>query len=248
MAGPIMEIEPPVREKRVGGIEAVAEFRVNEQLGAVEGVVFQSDGCTFPKISEHLCYVGDPTPADKTYDGITIDDAIGVPFPLYAGVKCTAGPEPDELERAEAQLEFGMGRELEAQLFAWAAGATAAGGGTAAGVGAAIARVEQQLDSNLVGRGVILMSRYDATLAGQLNSFNDVQETGPLVTRLGTPVIASGRVTPGTVYGLGAIVVEHSTRKSFDVIDPEYNQHYALAEEVFVLAVDCEFRTKSAIA
>ncbi len=246
MAGPIIEIDPIVREKRVGGIEDVAEFRENERLGAGEAIVFQSQGCTFPRLSEHLCYTGSGTP-DKTFDGIGIDDQIGEPFVLYTAVRCTAAPDPEELERAERLLEEGAGRELEAALFAWAAGGVVAGGGTVAGIGPAIARIEQQLDATYLGRGVILMSRYDALNAGAV-ALRDAPDGGPLFTKLGTPVIASGRVTPGTVYGLGAVVVEHSPTKSVETIDPEINQDYGLAEAVYVIAVDCEFRIKTAIA
>jgi hypothetical protein len=246
MAGPVIEVEAPTRVKREGGIEQVAEFRKDDRLGAGESVVFQSAGCSFPKISEHLCYTGEASPDDKTYDGIGIDDAIGEPFPLYSGIKCTVGPDADELERAKRQLEEGRGRELEAALFAWAAGATAAGGGVVAGVAAAIGRVEQVLDNTYVGKGVILMSRYDATLATSAGTLELVD--GQLQTKLGTHVIASGRVTPATVYGTGAVLVLHGDEVAIEAIDPEYNQHYAIAEAVYVLAVDCEFRTKSAIA
>lgn len=248
MAGPMVEIEPPVRARRGGGIRDAATFRSNDRIGAAQSVVFQSDGCSFPKLSEHLCYVGDPTPDDKTYDGIVIDDAIGVPFPLYAGVKCTAGPDADELERAKRLLDEGMDRELEAQLFAWAVAGTDVAAPAAAGVQNALGRIEQRLDATYVGRGVILMSRYDATLAGAVGALRDTPDGMPMFTKVGTPVIASGRVTPGVIYGLGAIVVEHGDAEAVETIDPEYNQHYAIAEEVFVLAVDCEFRIKTTIS
>ncbi len=222
MAGPKLLIEAPVREDREGGIETVATFRDNDRLGAAESVVFQSDGCEFPKLDEHHCYTGEAEPDAKTFAGIAIDDAIGGPFPMYAGIKCTLGPDEAEFDaRARAALANGQGRELEAALAAWAAGGTALTTPVLAGIAATIGRVEQAL-------GVL------EVVGGQLQ------------TKLKTPVIASGRVTAGTVFGTGAIVVEHSETKTYPVLDPTHNQRYALAEAVYVLAVDCEYRVKSA--
>lgn len=244
MAGTTLQIDPPVRRKRAGGIADAATFRPNGRLGIAETVVFQSDGCEFPNISEHLCYVGEADPADKTFDGIVTEDAIGAPFALYAGVACVEGPNPDEFERAENQLGDGQDRELENLLEAWATGGTALTAG--ATVVPAIARVEQAIDDLYVGQGTILISRYDADIAAAAGAL----ETGPdgnLRTKLGTPVIASGRVTPGTVYGLGAIVVEHTDIETREVLDTTTNTRYALAERIFAIAVDCEFRVKSTI-
>lgn len=242
MAGPAIEIQAPVRTDRVGGIGKVATFRPNDRIGIAEGVVFQSDGCTFPQTEENRCYAAAAVP-DKTYDGIEIDDAIGAPVTLYAGVSCFIAPDPDEYERAERALASGRDRVLEELLGTWAAGGTAlTAGGSVAG---AIAEVEQDLDDNYIGRGVILMSRADAVRAdaeGALEAHDD----GIPTTVNGTPVIASGRVVSGTVYGLGSIVVEHSATSTRETINPTENKHYALAEAVYVLAVDCEYRAKSA--
>lgn len=254
MAGPTIVIQPPTRRERTGGIEQVAEFRLNERLAAGSGVTFQSDGCEFPKISEHLCYRTpemtvpeddeDPEvipPADKEFGGINILDGIGEPFPLYAGVKCSLGPDRDDFDdRAQDTLLLGRSRELEAALAAWAAGATA--GTAGANVKRAIANVEQYIDANYVAQGIVLMSRAD-TAEAEL----ELDGSGMLRTSNGTPVIASGRIAPGTVYGVGAVSVEHSSVETRDVLDPITNTHWALAEQVFSIAVDCEFRTKSTI-
>lgn len=247
MAGPRLPVEPPVRAEREAGIEKVATFRPEERLGAVESVVFQSPGCDFPQISEHLCYSGVLSPDDKTFGGVDTLEAIGPAFPIYGSSKCYMGPDPDFTERAKAQLTEGRGRILENELETWAAGATAVATPAGAGVQAAIARVEQELDQKYRGRGVILMSRYDASMGGAANSIQPGEDQ-ILVTKLGTPIIASGTVTPGTVYGLGAVTVLHDREvREYDVLDPEYNQHYALVEQVYEILVDCNFRTKSAI-
>ena len=242
MAGPSLEVAPPARKPRAGGIAAVAEVRTNDRLGAVAELTFQSDGCAFPQVSQHLCYAGTATPEDKRFDGIDLVDAIGAPFPLYAGVKCFEGPEPDELARAERTLEQGQDRALEGVLAAWAAGGSALPDGT--GVAGALGEVEQAIDDQYLAQGVILMSRGDAVLADTALVRG---ADGLLTTVNGTPVIASGRVEPGAVYGLGAVTVERSGASSYEVVDPESNTRWALAEAVFAIIVDCGFRVKSTI-
>lgn len=243
MAGPTIEIQPPVRRERQGGIRDVATFRSNDRLGAAAGLVFQSDGCTFPQISEHLCYVGEVTPDDKTFEGIDLQNGVGEPFPLYAGVKCFLGPDPDELERARAALEAGKDRALEGQLGTWAAAGLPLVAG--AGVADAIALVEQALDSQYLGQGVILMSRADAVRAHAAGAL-EYTASGP-VTINGTPVLASGFIAMGTVSGLGAITVEESGVSAYQKELLEENELWALAEQIFAIAVDCEFRVHSTI-
>lgn len=244
MAGPTIEIAPPVRTPRTGGLSKVATFRTNDRLGVAASVVFQSDGCEFPKTEKSRCIETAPVP-DKTFAGIAIEDAIGAPFTIYAGVECFAGPEPDELARAERTLAEGEDRTLEEVLGAWASGGTVLAVGS--NIPEAIAIVEQELDSKYVGQGIILMSRHDTIFANSNGNIldGDVRSDGILVTVNGTPVLASGKVAPGTVYGLGAIVVEKSTAFSHELVDPTHNKIYALAEANYVLAVDCEFRVLS---
>lgn len=241
MAGPAVEVAPPVRVKRSGGLSTVATFRSNQRLGAIGGLVYQSDGCTFPRSEVSRCIATTP-PADKTFEGIELEDGIGAPFVLYGAVACYAGPDPDEVERARRILADGRDRPLEEALETWAAGATAlAAGGSIAG---AIALVEQELDSEYIGRGVILMSRADAVLGDAEGALHRVGDT--IETINGTPVIASGVVTSGTVYGLGSITVEESAVIDTDVVTPQQNKHYAIAESAHAILVDCLFRTKSA--
>lgn len=241
MAGPTLRIEAPTRAARAGGITTIAEFRTDNEIANAEGVVYQSAGCTFPYTEEVRCFAADPVP-DKTYDGIEVEDAIGAPFTIVAGVACFAGPDPDERERARRILDDGQGRVLEEILGVWGDGGTAlAAGGSQAG---AIALVDQELDDKYVGQGVILMSRADAVLADTAGAL-ELGDDGIPRTVNGTPVLASGRIAPGTIYGLGAILVVQTTANDYEALDPEKNMHYALAEAVYVLAVDCEFRVKS---
>ena len=239
MAGPTLRIEAPARAARKGGITKVAEVRENGAIGNAEAVVYQSDGCTFPYTEEVRCYAAS-TPPDKTYAGIEVEDAIGAPFTIVAGVACFINPDPDEKERARRLHDEGRDRVLEEVAEAWASAGTAlAAGGSVDG---AIAIIDQELDDKYVGQGVILMSRGDAVRAEFALTLG--ADSIPYTIN-GTPVIASGRVAPGTVYGLGAIVIEHTPILEVDGYDFEKNKHHALAEAIYVLAVDCEFRVKS---
>lgn len=239
MAGPTMQVDAPKRNKRTGGLSDVAEFRSNGRLGVAETVVFQSDGCGFPETEESRCYAAE-TPEDKKFSGVPFDDAIGSTVTLYAGVKCFVAPNPDEVEKARANLEEGRDRVLEGILATWA------GGGTAVTAGSspknAVARVDHALDKGYRGQGVILMSRFDANDAGL-----EYTEGEPLRTKTGTPVVASGFIEPGKVYGVGAIAVEQGEVVERDVIEPQKNTHWALAEQEHTILVDCEFRVVSTI-
>lgn len=242
MAGPTVEVEPPVRAPREGGLSTVATFRPNQRLAASDALAFQSDGCTFPRETVLACI--DATPVtQKTFDGITINGAIGAPFGLYGAASCFAGPDDDYSEQAKRILTDGRDRAVEEKLETWAAGGSAIP--STGGIVGALAEIEQGLDNGYIGRGVILMSRADALRAAAAGAIEKIGDT--LHTKLGTPVIASGAVASGTVYGLGAVVVEESPVNGFETINPQNNRRYALAEAAYAILVDCEFRIKSAV-
>lgn len=242
MAGPNIPIDPPVRAPRQGGLSDVATFRPNERLGIAASLVYQTNGCAFPNREELRCYA-DPAPADKTADGITLEDGIGAPFVLYGSTECLIGPDPDQADRAKRTLAEGRDRGLESEIQAW----LAAGVGLVAGVTVsdAIAQVEQALDQQYLGQGVIHLSRADAVRASA--EYALYREGGKLYTINGTPVVASGNYPQGTVYGSGSIVVEESSAQVRQVEHLEFNKRFALAEAVYAIAVDCEFRVKSAV-
>lgn len=242
MAGPTLRIEAPARKERAGGITQVAEFVQNDRIGNAEAVVYQSDNCTFPYTEEVRCFAAAAVP-DKTYAGIEIEDAIGAPFTLVAGVSCFINPDPDEEARARAIFDAGKDRALEEIVGVWADGGVALAAGTS--VEGAIALVDQELDDKYIGQGVILMSRADAVLADAAGAISVEDGDAYPTTVNGTPILASGRIASGTVYGVGAIKVEHTGTQNYNTHDLESNLHYALAEAIFVLAVDCEFRIKS---
>lgn len=242
-AGPTLQISPPLRVSRRGGIEAVADFRTNDRLGAAAGVSFQSDGCAFPQESQHLCYV-DGTPVSKTFAGVDIIDGIVDPFVIYAGSRCFMGPNPDFAERALRTLKEGRYFRIEQKLGTWLAGGTALS--AADSIAQAIANVEQALDSQHLGEGIIVMSSHDAVLAGSERALFEGPDGLP-TTINGTRVLVSGAFAPGVIYGSGAIVVEESAPETFEALQVENNTHWAMAEQIFALAVDCAYRVKSTV-
>lgn len=238
----VLPVTAPVRPARLGGIRAVATWVDDARLGAAETIVFQSDGCTFPQLAIGLCY-GETTVTQKTADGISNVAGVGAPFAMYGGIKCFLGPDSDLAERARNVLLDGEDRMIEDRLETYATGGTALAAGTTL-VGA-IATIEQNMDDTYLGRGYLLMARSDAVRARAQHAIIDPGLDGIPTTINGTPVVASGRVTAGTVYGLGATTVLRSPVTTVEVIDPRSNDEWQIAEAVYAIAVDCTYRVKS---
>ncbi|QQO39427.1 hypothetical protein SEA_NAMAGO_26 [Microbacterium phage Namago] len=242
MAGATQVIPAPARLARLGGIMSVADVITDERLGIGPDVVYQAEGCEFPYTEVLRCFAETPPP-DKTFSGIGIGDAIGEPFTIVAGVQCFLNSDlADFLRRAREQLAAGQDRILEEVFGVWADGGTALASGTS--VAGAVATVEQELDDKYVGRGTIAMSRFDAVMADAAGILKMVD--GVPQTINGTPVLASGRIAPGEVYGTGRIGVVHNNVQSYEATEYSTNKHFAIAENQFALTVDCDFRVKSA--
>lgn len=237
-----LPVTAPARPNRLGGIRQVASWVTEARIGAAETVVFQSDGCTFPQLAIGLCY-GETTVTEKTGVGIGNQAGIGAPFAMYGGVKCFLGPDSDLAQRATNILVDGEDRMVEDRLEAYATGGTALAAGTTL-VGA-VALIEQDMDDKYLGQGYLLMARSDAVRARAQGAIID-PGLGNLPTTInGTPVVASGRVTAGTVYGLGATTVLRSPVTTVEVIDPKSNDEWQIAEAVYAIVVDCAYRVKS---
>lgn len=235
-------VAAPVRQARLGGIRTVATWVDEARIGAAESVVYMSDGCTFPQPAIGLCY-GEEVLTEKTGVGITNQVGIGEPFALYGGVECFLGPDSDLAERARRIVIEGEDRAIEDRLEAWATGGTALAAGTTL-IGA-IANVEQDMDANYIGRGYLLMSRADAVRAYAAGALEEAGMNPYPTTVNGTPVVASGRVASGTVYGLGATTVLRSPLMDIESIDHRFNTEWQVAEAVYALIVDCNYRVKS---
>lgn len=237
-----LQVDAPVRPPRLGGIRAVATFVENARIGAAETVVYMSDSCTFPVGAPGLCY-GEVVAPDKTTVGITNQVGIGAPFAMYGGVKCFIGPDSDLEERARRILVDGEDRMIEDRLETYAAAGTALAAGTTL-VGA-VALIEQDMDDKYLGRGYLLMARSDAVRARAQGALIDPGLEPFPTTINGTPVVASGRVAPGTVYGLGATTVLRSPVQQMVTLDYRSNDEWQIAEAVYALVVDCAYRVKS---
>lgn len=233
----------PARQPRLGGLRAAATWITNARVGAAESVVYVSDGCSFPQPAIGLCY-GEEVVDEKVGQGIDWYEGIGEPFALYGGVECFLGPDNDFPERARTILIQGEDREIENRLATWAAGGSDLS--ASADIVEAIAAVEQHADSTYLGRPIILMSRADAIRAAS-NYVISYGLDGLPYTANGTPVVASGNIDQGVVYGLGAVTVLRSEIANIDAIDYRFNKDFAVAEAVYVLIVDCDYRSFSEI-
>lgn len=235
----------PARQRRLGGIRSVAQWVTNERIGAAEEVVYLSDGCTFPVEAIGLCYTQNGTEDEKTGVGIDTFDGIVEPFALYGGVECWIGPDDgDFVDRARAILEAGEDREVESRLGTWAAGGTALTGVT--DIVEAVAALEQHADENYLGRPIILMSRADAVRAGAALAIEYGIDGLPYTVN-GTPVVASGLVDSGSPMIVGATTVLRSAVNDIDTVDHTLNTRWAVAEAVYAILVDCNYRAVAEI-
>jgi len=238
-------VQAPVRQDRMGGIKRVASIITDVRIGASESIVYVSDGCTLPQPAIGLCY--DTTVTDeKEGVGIDIEEAAIPAFALYGGVDCFIGPEnaTDFPIRARRILEQGEDRAIESRLATWAAAGTDLAAG--ATLVESIAAVEQALDEDYIGRGIILMSRGDAVRASASGSLEHMIDGIP-VTVNGTPIVASGAIADGTVYGVGAVTILRSAVFDINTIDHTTNHDWAIAEAVYAVIVDCSFRVNSVV-
>jgi hypothetical protein len=239
-----LTVEAPQREPRVGGLSKVAAVVPAERLAAAPNgsISYIAEQCAFPKPAPGLCYQDEEdVPDPKDGDGIEILDAAVGLTPLYAGVKCFAGMDNDFSARARAVLDAGADRALEALLHTWAAAATETIAGDT--LVEKVAAADDLLDSTYIGRGVILMNRGDVVRAKgaavvELNAL-----TGELATVNGTPVLSTSAVPAGTVHALGSVTVLVQRGRDLPaVINPKTNTEWAIAEDVFAVIVDCNFR------
>lgn len=245
-----LQVQAPTRRPRQGGIKAVVgEFVTENRLAAVPGgatqIGWEDSGCGFPKTTRAGCYDDVVADAEKIPDGVEIVNIIGDPFARYKGVECWLGGDTlgsTYEEQARTAFEQGEDREVEEVLVAWAAAAATPGAATS--VVKAIGVADDYADENYVGQPVMLMSRDAANeaFAGGALAYRD----GVLVTAAGTPVISTGAFPAGvddqTVMAIGMPAVYASDIIARMAIAHAENLAMAIAERVFAIGVDCEFR------
>lgn len=233
-------VAAPARQARLGGLRAAAQWVENQRLGAAETVVYQSDGCTFPMEAIGLCYTQNGTDDEKSGVGIDIVEAIDEPFALYGGVECYIGPDDEDfVTRARTILRDGEDRALETRLGQWAVAGTALS--EVPDIVEAIAALEEYADDHYVGRPVLLMSRADAVRAGAALAIQYGIDGLPYTVN-GTPVVASAMFTTGEPAVVGAVTILRSAVNDIDTVDHVNNTRWAVAEAVYSILVDCEFR------
>jgi hypothetical protein len=237
-----VQVQPPVRKPRQGGIKAVAgDFILEARLNAPEGSpVWEDATCGFSNPTWIDC-VKPEDAEDKVGDGITQYDMQVGPFARYKGVECYLGGDADGptfQQQAADALAAGEDRPLEAALWVWVA--AAASPGTAANIVAAIGAAEQFADTAYVGQPILVMSRDEADAAFAASAL--VRENGQLVSPHGTPVLASGEVPDGKVGIIGGLSVYAGTPVVRQVDQWTENKALGIAERVYAAGVDCDFR------
>lgn len=238
MAEPIITVEPPRRDARLGGLLSVAEVRDTPRLAASNRAQYVSEPCGFTFGDAGFCY-GDLTPeaaATKTYSGIDANESVVDNFAAFYGVECWINAESDLEERARSAFDLAESRHVEAKFAVWLNAAVVTS--SVAGIIDAIGAAEEWADDNYIARPILHMNRDAATRA--IAEGVVVGESGNLRTLLGTPVVASGRYG-NDVWVTGATVVLRSTLVVHEAQTLELNTEAALAERVYGIIVDCDF-------
>lgn len=230
---------PPRRSPRRGGIRSVAEFRSGSNRMGLGGIIeYTSPGCGLAVGDVELCY---PSPADpqaeKTRSGIDTLEGIGPVFGIYAGIECYLDGSDFEAD-ARRLLEQGADRAVETALNTWLQAQTAEP--AVATLAAAIAAAENEADGSYPGLPVLVMNRADAQLAFTDRALEG-DGTGNLWTASGTPVLASASIAANTVSATGGITVLEGAVITSRADRLELNKEYAIAEQVFGIAVDCGY-------
>lgn len=242
-------VTAPTRNPRTGGIKDVASFIEETRLaGPADSIVWDAVGCDLPSLTRYGCF--DRTEPELGEDGQPVrksgvepgaGQTFGDPFALYAGVECWIGGDnegPKFAEQARALLEAGEDRPIEVNLWAWANGGTNAG--ARASLIAAIAAADAHADRNYVAQPVIILSRENADLAFAAGAL--ARQDDKLVTATGTPVLATSAAPDDRVAAVGAIVVYRTPVTAAVAADRAENRHLAIAESVYAIGVDCDYR------
>jgi len=201
-------------------------------------------GGTTPAIAVTTTTPGAP-PTDKVSGGLGTGSSIVQNFGGYIGVECFLHGTPDEYgPRATQALEFAQDRFIEGVLWNWLT--AAAPTGTATGLLAGIALAEENADVSYIGRPIIHLSRQDAVTAFAQNAL--VVRDGKLETVNRTPVLASGAYATGIVGVSGGITVEQSSIRVSPGLNYTKNTMLAIAERVYGMIVDCDYRAEYTIS
>lgn len=244
MATPAVRVAPPRREPRKGGLKSVVgDFRSNNELGRAGTLQYDADVSTVVVGSVQLCYGPDlGVLPEKTGDGFADGAPITDVFGGYVGVECFIHPDNDYEGRVRVSMELGESRFIEERLWVWL---NAAANTAATSLLDAIAKAEEHADDTYLARPVLHLNRGDAVLAAAAGALSpNPVDDGKLWTANGTPVVASGAYTAGTVAVSGDITVEASDLVVRPGDDLTLNTRLVIGERIFGLLVDSDFRAK----
>lgn len=236
MADPAHYVEAPTRSPRKGGIRDVAEVREGLQRLALGGLVqYTSPGCQVAVGEAALCYPA-ATQEEKDRSGIETLDGLPI-FGAYVGIECWLGGSDYEAD-ARRLLDQSEDRAIEQALDNYLESTTPA---EADSLLDAIASADEDADGTYPGAPVIVMNRHDAVLAKAADAIDFHPDSGKLVTANHTPILASARITRGSVSVVGALTVLASPIQVHRVQHFELNREYAIAERAYALLIDCNY-------
>lgn len=213
------------------------------QTDACFGLDVWLSNCQTANAVATKCRTADGGPT-KTFRGL--DVVTGDPFTLYDGIECGSLADLDDLEaRVRASLALKESPGVENYLSSYFATLTPDHEVFAVNIVEAVAGVEEFLEANYGGVGVVLMPRAMAVLA----IANDAvyRDGGRLFTAVGTPV-ALGVGAAYTIYGSGQItvlrgpvMVNRAMEQHYlnDLGDPACAPARVLAERTFVPLIEC---------
>lgn len=241
MADPIITVEPPRRDPRLGGLLTVAEVREEERLAASNRAQFVAEPCNFTFGDTGFCY-GDIDPSedgDKTYTGISANDSVVLNFAAYYGVQCFINDESDLEVRARSAFDLAESRHVESKFAVWLNAQAVTATSIPAEVTTAIAAADQHADNNYIARPVIHLSRANAVLAHAAQSLI-ADGNGGFVTPHGNPVVTSGKYGQD-LWVTGAVTVLRSPLVVSGAQTLTLNTESAIAERVYGILVDCDY-------
>jgi hypothetical protein len=181
-------------------------------------------------------------PKSFTYSGDT--DTAGV-FTIYAQRKITPGPgwTQETMDERVNEILLALAERTVEQVLTGDIGSLTPNLGDATIVDSTsrvidmVAALERNLSANYGSRGVIHMGRGNALIGLSLDACLVSQGNG-IYTKLGTPVVAGQGYPEDIAWCTSAMTARRSgvlptSGRSYDLLDTDDNNLYAIAEETF---------------
>lgn len=243
----VQQVAPPRRQPRKGTLKRLlgGSFVREQRLAAVTAVVWEDSSCGWYSFTRAGCYDTVVADAPKSAIGISQFEGIAPPFAVYRGVECYLGGDNGGAtyrEQALAALEVDEELAVEAKLAEWAFADAA--GTTRATLLDAVALIEENASEEYNGLPLLIVSRSLAVFGAAEQVF--FREDGGLVTANGTPVLTTSGVgfsdLNSVVAAIGWPEVYASDPIAYQADDLPQNMSMAIAERVYAIGVDCEYR------